>query len=102
MGEKGNTASAAALVAGGSDSLFERVVSTTTETVTGVGEDFVGVLRDKSIGAVADNTVAAARERLHRKADGDEDAQPQRAPDPEPDEPGGTSAAGRAPGDPSV
>ena len=104
MGEKGNTASAAALVAGGSDSMFERVVSTTTATVTGVGEDFVGVLKDKSIGAVADNTVAAARERLHRKAEGDEDEQPrpQRAAEPAPDQPGSTSKPGQTSGDPSA
>lgn len=90
MGEKGNAASTVALAVGAGDSLIERVTTTATETVTGVGQDFVEVLRDKSIGAVADNTIAAARERLHRKTD------------EEPEDSGEASAPGGTPDDPSA
>jgi hypothetical protein len=69
MGEKGNLPGGAAAVvaAGASQSAFEKVTDTATSSVVGVGEDFLGTVRDKSIGAVAHNTVAAARDRMKRK-----------------------------------
>jgi hypothetical protein len=82
MGEKGNLAGGAAVIAAGvSQSAFERVSDTATSSVLGVGEDFLGTVKDKSIGAVADNTVAAARDRMKRKDD------------PDPGEGGGAGAA---------
>lgn len=75
MGEKGNTlggsAAGAALIAStASSSLIEKVSDTATSAVVGVGQDFLEVVKDKSIGAVADNTVTAAREHLQRKDKG--------------------------------
>ena len=69
MGEKGNVSGAAAAViaAGASQSAFEKVTDTATSSVVGVGQDFLETVKDKSIGAVADNTVGAARDRLQRK-----------------------------------
>ncbi len=65
MGEKGNVEGVAvAAVAAGS--LIERITTTATETVVGVGEDLIGTIRDKSIGALADNTLAAARDKMRR------------------------------------
>ena len=69
MGEKGNlTGGAAAVIAAGaSRSVIEKVTDTTTSSVVGVGQDFMETVKDKSIGAVADNTVGAARDRMQRK-----------------------------------
>lgn len=78
MGEKGNVAGVAGAAAAGvamsaSQSVIERVTDAATSTVTGIGQDFLETVKDKSVGAVADNTVAVARERLHRKP-GDADS----------------------------
>lgn len=80
MGEKGNGAAvgAAATAAG---SLIERVTTTATETVTGAGQDFLTSVRDKSIGAVADSSIAAARGRLHRGPDEEPLADPEQVGD---------------------
>ncbi|GGM12264.1 hypothetical protein [Nakamurella endophytica] len=68
MGEKGNAGDVPAVAAAAAaPSLVERVTTTATETVTGVGEDFFSTVKDKTVGAMADNTVAAARERLQRR-----------------------------------
>ena len=70
MGEKGNAvmgAGAGAIAAG--TTLIERATTTATETVTGVGLDFLDTVKDKSIGAVADNTLAVARDKMHRRPD---------------------------------
>ena len=68
MGEKGNadlaTAAAGMTAAGAVGSTIERTIVSTSETVIGVGQDLADTIREKSIGAVADETVAAARERL--------------------------------------
>ncbi len=73
MGEKGNLSGGAAAViaAGASESAFEKITDTATSSVVGVGEDFLGTVKDKSIGAVADNTVAAARDRMKRTDNAD-------------------------------
>lgn len=62
MGEKGNVLEPAAVP--GAASVMERITTTTTETVVDAGQDLAGTIRDKAIEAVADNTVAAAREKL--------------------------------------
>jgi hypothetical protein len=85
MGEKGNIAGGLVGAAGitaaaeGSAAVFETVTTTATQTVVGVGEDLVATIKDKSIGAVADHTIAAARERLQRPAGDSERAAPQHA-----------------------
>ncbi len=82
MGEKGNVLGGASEViaaAAPGESLIERVTTTTTETVVGVGEDLAGTIRDKAIGAVADESVAAARQRL-QKPDGETEATDPGAP----------------------
>lgn len=69
MGEKGNVtelAGGASLLGAAEQSLIERVTTTTTATVLGVGEDLASTIREKAVGAVADATVAAARERWDR------------------------------------
>lgn len=77
MGEKGNIAGGLVGAAGiaaaaeGAATVFETVTTTATQTVVGLGEDLVGTIKDKSIGAVADNTIAAARERLQQRSAGD-------------------------------
>ena len=65
MGEKGNAAVGS--VAAGTGSMIERITTTATETVTGVGTDFLETVKDKSIGAVAETTIDSARKRLDRK-----------------------------------
>jgi hypothetical protein len=65
MGEKGN-AIAGGTVAGAA-SMIERITTTATETVTGVGGDFLETVKDKSVGAVAETTIASAKDRLTRK-----------------------------------
>lgn len=72
MGEKGNAVTGG--VVAGAGSLIERVTTIATETVTGVGGDFLDTVKDKSVGAVADNTIAAAKDRLTRKPTGNDDA----------------------------
>lgn len=82
MGEKGNAlgalgasgAGAAMIATAASESLVERVSESATSTAVGLGQDFLETVKDKSIGAVADNTVAAARERLQRKDNGEADS----------------------------
>ncbi len=72
MGEKGNAMTAVSAGAVATGTLIERATTTATETVTGVGQDFLETVKDKSIGAVADTTLAAARDRVHRKPDQDD------------------------------
>ncbi len=71
MGEKGigdvATSMGAAAVAPAAGSLVENATSLVTTAVTGAGSDLAGVVKDKSIGAVADNVVQAAREKLTAK-----------------------------------
>lgn len=81
MGEKGNVSEVAggvSLLGGAEQSLIERVTTTTTSTVVGVGEDLAGTIRDKAVEAVADATVASARDRLDRspRAPGDGGSDP--------------------------
>jgi len=76
MGEKGNAAVGG--VAAATGSMIERITTTATETVTGVGTDFLETVKDKSVGAAAETTIASAKDRLTRKpAAGDAE----RAPD---------------------
>ena len=69
MGEKGNVLGGAAdamVAAVPAESLIERVTTTTRESVVDVGQDLADTIREKAIGAVADESVAAARERVQR------------------------------------
>lgn len=70
MGEKGNLDPA---VAGAAAAAGQSVISRTTEVVTSTVVDgstqLVDTVRDKAIGAVADETVAGVREKLTRKDD---------------------------------
>jgi hypothetical protein len=75
MGEKGNPvglAGGTSLVTGpGVGSVIERTTFSATTTIADVGQDLAGTIADKSIGAVADNVVEAARENIHDKSAGD-------------------------------
>lgn len=74
MGEKGNVVGdPGGLMAGVIEpSLVERITTTTTSTVVGVGQDFLETVKDKAVGAVADATVTGARDRMSdRDAPGD-------------------------------
>lgn len=80
MGEKGNVVEAVTAAAPGTESVLERVTTTTTQTVVQAGGDLATAVRDKSIDAVAGATVAEARERLHRQDQADDgDDAPTRA-----------------------
>lgn len=79
MGEKGNTLGGATEVLAAmapTESLMERVTTTTTQSVVGLGQDLADTIREKGIGAVADQSVAAARQKLQRgeEADGGADS----------------------------
>ncbi len=75
MGEKGNDvqslagSAATAALAQGSATTVQTITTTASETVVGLGQDLVGTIKNKSIGAVADTTILAARERLRRRPD---------------------------------
>ena len=68
MGEKGIASGldVAGLSTGATDSLIERTTVTATTTVVGAGHDVVDAIRDKAIGAVADDVVDAARDTLKK------------------------------------
>ncbi len=74
MGEKGNTVedlgSVVAVAAAADPSLIEKVTTTTTHEVIGVGEDIASKIRDKAVESAADNVIAEGRDRLHRNPDG--------------------------------
>lgn len=63
MGEKGIGGPVSA-TATGAGSLVERTTTSVVTSVTGVGQDLVSTVQDRAIGAIADEAVAAARERL--------------------------------------
>ena len=68
MGEKGNALSGVTpdVASVASQSIVERTTTTATTAVVGLGQDLSDTIRDKSIGAVADNVVEAGRDRLSR------------------------------------
>lgn len=68
MGEKGNSVEdlSAAVAVASDPSVIEKVTTTTTREVVGVGEDLVSKIKDKTIESTADNVIAEGRERLHR------------------------------------
>jgi hypothetical protein len=82
MGEKGNTI--AGSVAAGAGSMIERITTTATETVTGVGSDFLETVKDKSVGAAAETAIASAKDRLTRKPTTTEPDGDQQPDDPGP------------------
>ncbi|MEP7046642.1 MAG: hypothetical protein ABI949_08190 [Ilumatobacteraceae bacterium] len=63
MGEKGIGGAVAASLPETS-SLIEKTTTSVVTSVTGVGQDLVTTIQEKAIGAFADETVRAARERL--------------------------------------
>jgi hypothetical protein len=78
MGEKGIATDAFATgglteaVAERSASVVERATTVVTSTVADAGTDLVGMVRDKSIDAAADQLLAEGNERLRRQEpDGD-------------------------------
>lgn len=92
MGEKGNVVGdpGGLMAAVIEPSLVERITTTTTSTVVGVGQDFLETVKDKAVGAVADATVTAARDRMSdRDAPGDA---PAGHSGPTPTEPSGPAA----------
>jgi len=89
MGEKGNgldgglaaVASASAGLAT-EPSVIERVTTTTSETLLGVGKDALSSVKDKALDKGADATIDEARRRLRRPDDTTAEAG-QAAPDPD-------------------
>ena len=89
MGEKGNgldgglaaMASASAGLAT-EPSVIERVTTTTSETLLGVGKDALSSVKDKALDKGADATIDEARRRLRRP---DETTTPPEQPAPDPD-----------------
>lgn len=80
VGEKGNVPDVAgAIVAAASDpSVIEKVTTTTTHTVLGVGEDVLTKVRDKAVDHGADALIDGARSRAKRATD-----DPRRSPEDE-------------------
>lgn len=73
MGEKGNVVEAPlSAVGSGGESVLERVTTTTTQTVVQAGGDLATAVRDKGIDAVADATVAGAKDKLAQRDDAPE------------------------------
>lgn len=73
MGEKGNVVEAPlSAVGAGAESVLERVTTTTTQTVVQAGSDLATAVRDKGIDAVADATVAGAKDKLAQRDDAPE------------------------------
>jgi hypothetical protein len=86
MGEKGNSVedlgSVVAVAAAADPSLIEKVTTTTTHEVIGVGEDLAAKIKDKAVESAADNVIAEGRDRLHgRRADPATDAAPGEPPE---------------------
>ncbi|CAN7278857.1 hypothetical protein [Knoellia sp. LjRoot47] len=76
MGEKGNAldggmATVASMATGlaAEPSVIERVTTTTSETLLGVGKDALGSVKDKALDKGADATIDEARRRLRRRED---------------------------------
>ncbi len=63
MGEKGLAADAP-LASAGAGSIIERTSTVVTTTLADTGNDLIETVRDKSIGAVADQVVDGAQRRL--------------------------------------
>lgn len=65
MGEKGNVPDVAGAVMGAASdpSVIEKVTTTTTQTVLGVGEDVLTTVRDKAVDHGADALIDEARTR---------------------------------------
>jgi hypothetical protein len=64
MGEKGIGGGALAAIAPDTNSLIERTTTSVVTSVTGVGQDLVTTMQEKTIGALADEAVRAARQQL--------------------------------------
>ncbi len=62
MGEKGIGGAAAA--APGASSLIERTTTSVVTSVTDVGSDVMTTVQEKAVGALADEAIRAARERM--------------------------------------
>jgi len=68
MGEKGiGDVATAAVAREATSGVAAQVAGAVTGTTTGVATDLLGTTREKAIGAVADNVVTAAREKLTDK-----------------------------------
>lgn len=80
MGEKGNVPDVAGAIAGAAadPSVIEKVTTTTTHTVLGVGEDILTTVRDKAVDHGADALIDGARSRAKRATD-----EPGRSPEGE-------------------
>lgn len=79
VGEKGNAEAGSLVAAAGTSttaSLIERTTTNVTETVVGTTESLVGTIRDKAIGAVAEEAIAAAREKVQGEAPPNAEAPP--------------------------
>ena len=65
MGEKGigGAAAAATNVPGGS-SLIEKTTTSVVTSVTGVGSDVITAVQERAVGALADEAIKAARQRM--------------------------------------
>lgn len=63
MGEKGIGGAVAATVPGAS-SLIEKTTTSVVTSVTGVGSDLVTTVQEKAVGAIADEAIKAAREKM--------------------------------------
>lgn len=68
MGEKGNVPDVAGAIMGAASdpSVIEKVTTTTTHTVLGVGEDVLTTVRDKAVDHGADALIDGARNRAKR------------------------------------
>ena len=69
MGEKANLDPITDAAARGTSSIVERTTTTVIGAAAGTGQQLADTIRDEAIGAVAEGTVDATRERLQRKAD---------------------------------
>ncbi|MEY2401231.1 MAG: hypothetical protein QOJ08_1342 [Ilumatobacteraceae bacterium] len=63
MGEKGIGGAVAAAVPGAS-SLIEKTTTSVVTSVTGVGSDLLTTMQEKAVGAVTDEAIEAARQRM--------------------------------------
>ena len=65
MGEKGiGGVAEAATNAPGASSLIEKTTTSVVTSVTGVGSDLITTVQEKAVGALADEAIKAARERM--------------------------------------
>lgn len=69
MGEKGNLDALSGAVEAGGASLVERTTTTIVSTATDTGAQAIDAIRAEAIGAVAEQTIAEARDRIHRDDD---------------------------------